>query len=105
MDLSGIQQLALKNLKDRSVVEIPSAGCIIGRDGNLNPSYFTDFKYVSRHHAKIYYFRGKYFIQDLNSTNGTKVNGLKIENYMGTPIKGGDRISLADINFEVIYLW
>ena len=104
MDLSGVQQLALKNIKDRSILEIPSAGCIIGRYGNLNPAYFKSFNYISRHDAKIYYLRGKYFIQDLNSTNGTKVNGLKIENYMGTPIKGGDRVSLADIDFEVIYL-
>ena len=100
MDLSGIQQLALKNLKDRSVVEIPSAGCIIGRDGNLNPSYFTDFKYVSRHHAKIYYFRGKYFIQDLNSTNGTYLNGNKLKGR--AKLSNKDEIRIGSGVFKIL---
>jgi len=35
-------------------------------------------KTVSRHHAKVRLERRKYFIYDLASTNGTRVNGRKI---------------------------
>ena len=33
---------------------------------------------VSRHHGRIYCENGSYFIEDLGSTNGIKVNGTKI---------------------------
>jgi pSer/pThr/pTyr-binding forkhead associated (FHA) protein len=33
---------------------------------------------ISSHHAKVYSDNGKIFIEDLNSTNGTFVNGVKI---------------------------
>jgi pSer/pThr/pTyr-binding forkhead associated (FHA) protein len=33
---------------------------------------------VERNHCKITYLKGKYYIEDLNSTNGTYVDGNKI---------------------------
>jgi hypothetical protein len=49
-------------------------------------------KAVSRHHAKIRIEGKKYFIYDLASTNGTKVNGRKITKKW---IKDGDTIEVG----------
>ncbi|NIO21049.1 MAG: FHA domain-containing protein [Candidatus Aenigmarchaeota archaeon] len=49
-------------------------------------------KAVSRHHAKIRIEGKKYFIYDLASTNGTRVNGRKIAKKW---IKEGDSIEIG----------
>lgn len=49
---------------------------------------------VSRHHAKIRIEGKKYFIYDLASTNGTRVNGRKIAKKW---IKEGDSIEMGHI--------
>ena len=56
-----------------------------------NDIVVTD-KAVSRHHVKIRIEREKYFIYDLASTNGTRVNDRKITKKW---IKEGDRIELG----------
>lgn len=55
--------------------EITSAGAVIGRtDGQiLIPS-----PKVSSIHSKIFYVDGSFYIQDLNSGNGTFINGEKL---------------------------
>ncbi len=56
---------------------------------------------VSRMHAKIYKKSGQnqWELEDLNSTNGTFVNGTKLEAYTKQIIKPGDLISIADQEF------
>lgn len=55
---------------------------IKGTTASIGTSYDNDVvlgdKAVSRHHAKIRLEGKKYFIYDLASTNGTRVNGRKI---------------------------
>jgi pSer/pThr/pTyr-binding forkhead associated (FHA) protein len=48
---------------------------------------------VSRMHCKILYVNGKYFIRDLNSTNGTFVNNQQIRKYC--PIGPLDLVTLG----------
>lgn len=36
-------------------------------------------KYISSHHARITYQAGKWFLEDLDSTNGTYVNGMRAQ--------------------------
>lgn len=55
-----------------------------------------DYSYVSRKHARITCEDGAYYIEDLDSTNGTFVNDTEIEEK--TEIKPGDMITLADYN-------
>lgn len=50
---------------------------IIGRDPNVHICYPN--RTVSRRHARLYWDRDAWWIQDMNSTNGTYVNGRKIE--------------------------
>jgi len=80
-------------LKDREIAEVPleRKTVTIGRDtGNdihlKNPS-------VSRQHAKIVRHGGPYYIEDLNSTNGTFVNNRQVT--WRTGLNDNDRITIG----------
>ena len=52
-------------------------------------------RFVSRNHFLIKSESGKYFIEDLNSTNGSKVNGVEIRGNR-YELNNGDRIEIAN---------
>ena len=54
---------------------------------------------ISRQHAKIFKKGGQYFIEDLNSVNGTFVNDEPIQI---SPLHNGDRIKLGEIPLSFI---
>lgn len=62
-----------------------------------------DFKIVSsgisKEHIEIQLIQDKIALSDLKSSNGTFVNGIKIQNSI---IRMGDKVSMNDIVFEVI---
>ena len=68
----------------------------IGRSNSNNLS--IDENTVSGNHCKITVEFGDFFIEDLKSTNGTKVNGARIEK---TKIKSGDRIEIGAVTISV----
>ncbi len=53
---------------------------------------------ISRMHFKLLVRDGRIVIKDLNSTNGTKVNGIEIEN---AELKKGDTISAGKVALRV----
>jgi pSer/pThr/pTyr-binding forkhead associated (FHA) protein len=53
---------------------------------------------VSLHHAKIVTFYNASYIEDLGSTNGTFVNGKRIQKYT---LNTGDVISMGALNLKV----
>lgn len=55
---------------------------------------------ISRLHAMIDRKDGKYWIQDLNSTNGTWLNGQGLRPHEIRPLSDGDRIVMAGLNYE-----
>lgn len=55
---------------------------------------------ISRKHCRIFKEEEKFFIEDLNSLNGTKVNEEYIKNK--AELKSGDLISLAFNDFKFI---
>ncbi|HEX2913232.1 MAG TPA: DUF3662 and FHA domain-containing protein [Chloroflexia bacterium] len=69
----------------------------IGR-GLDNDIVFHDERRLSRHHARIEFKYGQFLLFDLNSTNGTLVNGQPVTQIVLTP---GDRISLGGL--EVLF--
>ena len=56
-----------------------------------------NLKYVSRKHCRVINESGKFFIEDLQSANGTKVNGVEIADKGKQELKDGDVIELADL--------
>lgn len=57
---------------------------------------------ISRNHAKITYRDGTYFIEDLNSTNGTRVNGGLLSYKTKVSIKKNVSIYLANEPFRFV---
>lgn len=65
----------------------------IGRDPNCDIT-ISD-KLTSRNHAVIQKIKNGFFISDLKSTNGTYLNGKKIEADKYVELKPGDTISIG----------
>ena len=72
---------------------------LIGRSEEANIRIAYD-QYCSRRHAKVYWDNGKCYVQDLESTNGTYVNGAKITGTL--ELNNNDIISLGDTELLVI---
>ena len=71
--------------------------CVLGSRQDCVDILLND-RSVSRMHAQIDEAQGKLYLYDLNSTNGTFVNGLRIksEEY---EIKEGDEIQIGNVRF------
>ncbi len=54
---------------------------------------------ISKEHCEIHVYKDKIIVIDLKSSNGTFVNGVKIQNSI---LRVGDKISLFDIIMDVI---
>lgn len=54
---------------------------------------------ISRMHAKIYEESGNVFLQDLNSTNGTFKNGIRLEANETVQLRAGDEIGFAKLRY------
>lgn len=67
----------------------------LGR-GNENKIIIKD-PYVSKNHLKIVEDEGNYYLEDLNSANGTYLNGDKIMDVI--ELKNGDRIRIGQVEF------
>lgn len=85
---------------DYSDFEIEQMMCVIGKSHRVKLQIEKDT--ISQFHAKIEYLEGNYYIEDMNSTNGTFVND-EILNYKERRILNvGDFISFADVKYRFL---
>lgn len=73
---------------------------LIGKSKEADGTIANSTK-VSRNHCRIVRENGSYMIQDLESTNGTSVNGYTLEPDQKYYLKDGDSLVLADVEFKV----
>ena len=57
---------------------------------------------VSREHAEIIYDNGQCTIRDLDSSNGTYINGTPIQNQV---LRDGDRVQVGDFPLDYVEPW
>jgi hypothetical protein len=87
---------------DRSDVLEPGSrydlfgGATLGRSGDADIS-FSD-RYASGLHARVYSRGDRYFVEDMNSTNGTLLNGAEVVGE--AEIADGSVISIGDTSFR-----
>ncbi|SMC23313.1 Forkhead associated (FHA) domain, binds pSer, pThr, pTyr [Clostridium acidisoli DSM 12555] len=86
-----------KMLKNGSVIPINSEITIGRREEN---AVVIQEGYVSGHHARIFPKNNAYVLEDLGSTNGTILNGDRIQNKVY--IRSGDEIKIGTTVFKVI---
>jgi predicted component of type VI protein secretion system len=58
------------------------------------------FPNVSGRHCELTLIRGFWFVEDVGSSNGTKVNGTRVSKQRLDP---GDKLSVARHDFEIAY--
>ena len=68
--------------------ELTANAIIIGREADADIQIQAPA--ISRNHAKLSRRPQGYWIEDLGSSNGTFVNGIRLEDRV--PLKSGDRI-------------
>ena len=72
----------------------------IGKEKSYVDYFIGDNTAISRSHANFITRDGEYFVTDTNSTNHTYVNGMMIQSNVETKITHGDKVRLANEDFE-----
>jgi hypothetical protein len=91
----GLKLIYTGNNKNITI-DIDKDEFIIGRDIVSDTS-----NAVSRKHCMIIKMNGKYFVQDLKSSNHTLVNGIMIPPYELMELYENDILSMASMDFRV----
>lgn len=80
---------------------------IVGRGGT---SHFPDIDLaaldtgnlgISRQHALFLYNNGSLFVEDLHSTNGTRINGFRVEPGKAYAVHNGDEVEFGSLRLAV----
>lgn len=97
-----IPQICILGVNSQSNIEIivDKREYVIGHKQELVDGYI-DNSSVSRKHCKIVNKWNKNYLVDLNSANGTWINGKKIKSNIEIEIRPGDKIKLSNCEFMV----
>lgn len=71
-----------------------------GRRGGIWPQ-LASCPYVSGRHGRVRCSPGRVEIVDVGSTNGTYLNGLRLQTEVPAQLKPGDRLRIASLEFIV----
>jgi len=92
-------KLELRNTKTQKALFVDTRGAVFGREGGDADLQLPD-QGVSKKHARIYSRKGEWFLEDLNSANGTYVDGQRISQPI--PLEPGATFTLSRQQFEVV---
>lgn len=90
---------SLLRTKTGETVRINAASFVIGKEQSKCNYCIRDNTAVSRAHAKITSSNGVAYITDMRTTNGSFVNGVRLNPMQETQLQDGDIILLADEEF------
>lgn len=93
-----IRLMILKGFLSGKKIEVPIGKHIIGRadDSWIKPTNSR----VSRHHCQLIFENDLFVVRDLESRNGTFVNGRRIKGEL--VLTTGDELRIGPLNFEVL---
>lgn len=81
--------------------DLIASGVVIGRSPR-NALLLIDDKTLSREHARLFAGRdGVLNIEDLGTTNGTRVNGRRLQPGSGAPLRNGDILQLGEVTLRL----
>ena len=78
--------------------EIGTLMCVVGKSHRVKLQIEKDT--ISQFHAKIDYQEGGYYIEDMNSTNGTFVNDEMLNYKEKRKLQPGDIVQFADVKYR-----
>lgn len=79
MKIKGFPRLIITTKEGNKTLSVTNPETTLGRDDSN--MIVLDEQSVSRNHARLFYQKGDYFIEDLGSSNGTMVNGRKAKKH------------------------
>ena len=82
-------------------VTVSASNFTIGRERRRVDYCISNNTSVGRSHAKLVNNNGSICVVDLDSKNGTFVNGVKCAPNVSVPLHSGDTLTLADEDFEI----
>lgn len=83
-------------------INITKDNFVIGKNSSVADGVISYNNTISRVHCRITKEDGQYYITDMNSKNGTYVNGTKLPPEHLHKINKGDIIRLSNSNFQVV---
>ena len=92
-------ELEIRDLQSLVTHRVSEKGVIVGRQGG-GADVVVPERTISSKHCRLYAKEGKWFVEDLRSSNGTFVNGARIST--PTPLAVGAKLSLCRYGFEVV---
>jgi pSer/pThr/pTyr-binding forkhead associated (FHA) protein len=93
------QLVFISGPKKGKTIKLESETTFVGRS-RRNDISIPD-KLVSNRHLKLFHIGRKYFVEDLKSTNGTRINGDRLESGEGFEVEEGDLIRLGKTIFRI----
>lgn len=81
-----------------TTMRLTATSIIIGRAAGS--SLVLDDDYVSGRHARFYQHEGRWFVEDLGSTNGTLLNGQPVTNHVEVTI--GSQVKIGSTTIELL---
>lgn len=80
-----------------TTVPLGTASIIVGR--SPDSALVLNDSYSSARHARFFNSEGSWFVEDLQSTNGTFVHGQRIDHPI--PLKAGDSVTIGQTTFTL----
>ena len=95
-------KLVAMDIQPRFELSVNKDEYIIGKKQSVVDGVIPFNKMISRVHCKVICKNKQYYIEDLQSANGTYVNSVKLHPNVAKTIKHGDVVRMANSNFQVV---
>lgn len=92
--------LIYEGMLDYPDFELEQGICILGK--NPRVKLHINRETISQFHAKFDYYAGSYYIEDMNSTNGTFVNDEMLNYKEQRMLSPGDVVRFADVKYRFL---
>ena len=97
-ETAGERCLVSQNSLRHDTIRIRQLPFILGKMEDVC-DYPLRYPVISRIHARLEQQDGQIYLVDCNSTNGTYLNGVRLEPNRRYPVQAGDEIMLADLKY------
>ena len=94
-------RLVAQRVNERLEFTIKKSPFILGRSETYADGVISINKAVGRTHCQIVYKNGEHYVIDMNSSNGTQINGKRLTSEQPYKLKDGDVLRLANLDFKV----
>lgn len=94
-------EMRLEQIGGNLVFHISKNEYLIGKNSSRVDGVIPNNNVISRIHCKIVHKDNKYYICDMESSNGTFINGKRIESGELVEIINEDKVKLANMDFNI----